>query len=480
MQIAAAYLRVSTEDQAEYSPDAQLRALRDWAASNGYQIPDSLVFADEGISGRRADKRPAFQRMVAAARSPDRPFSAILVHKFDRFARSREDSIVYKSLLQREGVKVISITESIDDGGSGMAMLLESISEAYAEFYSVNLGREVKKGMTEKARRGGLQSTPPFGYTAQGGKLVPVPEEAELVRQLFRRYLDGAALMQLAKWVNAQGVRTHRGTPFENRTVEYILRNPAYIGKLRWNPAGRTRRNFDDPNIILADADHEPLVDQELWDAVQARIRQQKALMPYKARPSYALKDWMGGIVRCAHCGGTLIFQRPCYLICNNYVRGRCAHRSMIRTDDLHEAFLSRLRQDVRAADPLEASVVRAFSGDAALAQSLERQISQEERRIQRAREAYLAGADSLDDYKMIRASIEEGLSSLRAQLEAVQAPAEDTQAALRENLQSALETLERDGATTEERHDAALRIIDRCTWDREQQLLSITYRLVL
>lgn len=82
------------------------------------------------------------------------------------------------------------------------------------------------------------------------------------------------------------GVRTHRGNPFENRTVEYIIRNPVYIGKLRWNPAGRTRRNFFDENIITADSSHPPLISLETWEAAQQRMDAIKAQWGYKARPS--------------------------------------------------------------------------------------------------------------------------------------------------------------------------------------------------
>lgn len=122
----------------------------------------------------------------------------------------------------------------------------------------------------EYARRGKLQATPSFGYRVEDGKLVPKPEESELVRWIFRSFVDGKGLYPIARELNAMGVRTHRGNQFENRTVEYILRNPVYIGKLRWNPSGRTRRDFFNENIIVADAEHEPLIEQELWDAARS------------------------------------------------------------------------------------------------------------------------------------------------------------------------------------------------------------------
>ena len=111
---AAAYIRVSTEEQAEYSPDSQLKRILEYAASHQLSVPSEYIFIDEGISGRSADNRPAFLRMIRTARQKPRPFDRILVWKFSRFARNRQDSILYKSMLRKEcGIDVISITGTI-------------------------------------------------------------------------------------------------------------------------------------------------------------------------------------------------------------------------------------------------------------------------------------------------------------------------------------------------------------------------------
>ena len=315
-KIAAAYIRVSTDDQVEYSPDAQLVEIRKYAAAHGYVLPNEFIFLDEGISGKHTEKRPEFNRMIGTAKQKPRPFDAILLWKFSRFARNREDSIVYKSMLRRElGIDVISISEPLAD--DKMSIIMEAMIEAMDEYYSLNLAEEVKRGMTEKARRGGLQSTPSFGYRAEGNVLVPVPEEAALVRSIFDRFISGEGLFPIAKWLNDMGVKTHRGNRFENRTIEYILRNPVYIGKMRWNPTGRTRRDFSNENIILADAQHQPLISQETWDAAQRRMAAVKAQWKYHGRPVTEHKRWMSGLIRCADCGSTLIFASPRYWKCN-------------------------------------------------------------------------------------------------------------------------------------------------------------------
>lgn len=196
-QEAACYIRVSTEDQTEYSPEAQHRALEHYARQHKLTISPEHVYIDAGISGRRAETRPAFMAMIAAAKKRPPPFSVILVHKFDRFARNREDSIVYKSMLRRQcGVQVVSITEHLED--DKMSLILEAMLEAMAEYYSINLGDEVRKGMREKARRGELQTAPPFGYGVKDNILQPVPREAFVVQEIYRRFLAGEAMVSIA------------------------------------------------------------------------------------------------------------------------------------------------------------------------------------------------------------------------------------------------------------------------------------------
>ena len=131
-RIAAIYIRVSTDDQAELSPDSQLETVRAWAGQHGYLVPEQYVYVDEGISGRRADKRPAFNDMIALAKQKDRPIDAILLWKFSRFARNQEESIFYKSMLRRNGVEVVSVSEPIIDGPFGT--LIERIIEWRDEY----------------------------------------------------------------------------------------------------------------------------------------------------------------------------------------------------------------------------------------------------------------------------------------------------------------------------------------------------------
>ena len=160
--------------------------------------------------------------MIAQAKSQDHPVDVILVWKFSRFARNQEESIVYKSLLKKKhNVEVISVSEPLVDGPFGS--LIERIIEWMDEYYSIRLSGEVTRGMREKAERGGYQARPPLGYRiAERGKPpVIVPEEAEIVKIIFRKYAEEhSGFFDIARYLNLCGFKTSHGKPFERRSVE--------------------------------------------------------------------------------------------------------------------------------------------------------------------------------------------------------------------------------------------------------------------
>ena len=170
VSVVVAYVRVSTAAQSEkdLSIASQERLIRDYAESHIYHL--LRIYSDEGESALSIN-RPGFQDMVAAAKQEPPPFSKILVWKFSRFARNREDSIIFKGLLKRRGVEVVSISEPVDDTPTGK--LLEGILETVDEFYSLNLAHESLRGMIENARRGFRNGgNAPYGY-----RLLPVTDE---------------------------------------------------------------------------------------------------------------------------------------------------------------------------------------------------------------------------------------------------------------------------------------------------------------
>ncbi|MFA9380751.1 MAG: recombinase family protein, partial [Acetanaerobacterium sp.] len=296
-KIAAAYIRVSTDDQLEYSPDSQLKAAREYAKGHDCLLPDDFIFMeDEGRSGRKVTKRPEFLRMIATAKIKPKPFDVILVWKFSRFARNREDSIVYKSMLRKQcGIDVISISEPI--GEDKTSILIEALLEAMDEYYSINLAEEVKRGMTEKVSRGEPVTVPAFGYTIREKQYFPSPDTAPVVRMIFEDFISGMGCRDIAVKLNGMGILSSRGNRFENRTVEYILRNPVYIGKIRWNPTEMTRRNYEHPDIMIVDGSHEPLIDADTWNKAQEQIAAIKRIYGRYNRQRATVSSMLHGLV---------------------------------------------------------------------------------------------------------------------------------------------------------------------------------------
>lgn len=455
MKTAAAYIRVSTEDQVEFSPDSQLARIRDYAERNDCTLPQEYIFVDEGISGRNAEKRPQFMRMMGLAKQKPKPFDVILLWKFSRFARNREDSIVYKSMLRKQcGIDVISITENIGD--DKMSVLIEALIEAMDEFYSINLSEEVKRGMTEKARRGGVLSIPAYGYTVENGQYIIVPEEAEVIRTVFRRYNEGTGMLRIAKELNALGIRTHRGGKIENRTIEYWLNNPVYIGNIRWTPSGKTSRNYHNPDCMIVPGQHEAIIDDETWTQTQRLMKEQKEKYRPYYKPIGSISHWLVSLVRCGICGGALV-NCSGHFCCNNRNKGVCPGNGSISAKKLSNIVINQLRDIMDSASYLSVptkALQPAYQNNNAL---IKRQLQKAYNRLERVKEAYEQGIDTLEEYRAGKQKITAEIEEMKSQLHS------DDESTKKENpplcrslMQAAIDTLESDTASPKEKNDMA------------------------
>lgn len=425
MKTAAAYIRVSTEDQIEFSPGSQLKAIRKYAKEHDLILPEEFVFADEGISGRKTDKRVQFQRMIGTAKLKPKPFDVILLWKFSRFARNREDSIVYKSMLRKQcGIEVVSISEQLTEDKT--SILIEALIEAMDEYYSLNLAEEVRRGMSEKFSRGGVVSQPPFGYRMQDGIFYPDETAAPIVQMIFQDYLSGVPVRQIARKLNEMGVMSRHGNPFENRTVEYILTNPVYLGKLRRSLTGDRSDRYHEQDQCV-DGQHQPIITQEVFDAAQAKRADTKKMYKKYARHDQPVQFMLKGMVRCDNCGGTLVMSSTGNgLQCHNYGRGKCKISHSISIAKINAAVLDKIREDMSDPD-FESRVIKQNVPKSAES-PIPALIEKEERKLERVREAFEAGIDTLDEYRQNKQRITERLSALRTELAEV-APAPDTTA---------------------------------------------------
>lgn len=421
-KIAACYIRVSTDDQVDLSPDSQLTEIRKYALQHDFYIPDEYIYKDEGISGRNTSKRPGFNKMITEAKRKPKPFDAVLLWKFSRFARNRTDAVVYKNLLRNQcGIEVISISENIGDD-KGTSVILEAMFEAMDEYYSINLSTEVKRSMKLKAEKGQPLCPAPFGYINEDKGYVIEPEQAEIIRYIFNEYNQGQGFRTIATNLGKMGVKTKRGNIPDNRFVEYILRNPVYMGKMRWNPDGkeankdRYRTNCE--SIILVDGTHEPIIPAELFEKVQTRLDEQKArYRPYQRRESK--KEWMlRGLLRCSNCGATLVMAstKEPSVQCHNYARGQCHISHNISIRKANETVMQALET---AAVTLDFQIVTLPTSDTVNESTvIKKMIDNEKKRLIKIRDAYELGVDSLEEYKERKSEINANIQKLQAELE--------------------------------------------------------------
>ena len=408
IKTAAAYIRVSTDKQEEYSPESQLSITREHAAREGYYIPDEFVFYDDGISGKNALKREGFVRMISLAKDKSHPFEVIYVWKFSRFARNQEESLVYKNLLRRNGVSVVSVSEPLPDGPWGS--LIERMIEWMDEYYLINLGTEVRRGMNGRAARGLPNVPPAAGYDIIDGKYV-INADADVIRDVFRRFNSGESMRQIAAGLGAMGFRTRYGNPPDNRWVEYVLNNPCYIGKIRWSADGErhiSRRDYDSPGVMTVDGKHEPVISQGEWERAQARLAEQKRIYARHARVGQSVDFMLKGLLRCSSCGATLTMcSGKARLQCHNYARGLCHKSHSVSVQAANEAVTAAVCAAVGELD-FTVNVSGIDSDVIGGVAEYEKAICTEQRKLSRAKEAYLAGVDTLEDYRQIKA-ISEG-----------------------------------------------------------------------
>ena len=471
MKLAAAYIRVSTDDQIEYSPDSQLKAIQNYAEKNGYYLPEQYIFMDEGISGRTVGKREGFKQMISLAKSTPKPFEAILVWKYSRFARNREDSVVYKSMLRKQcGIDVVSISESTGD--DKMSILFEAMIEAMDEYYSINLSEEVKRGMTEKAKRGGVLSVAPFGYKVENGQYVIVDSEAMIIKEAFSDYLSGSGFLTMAKKFNAMGIKTHRGSPIENRTIEYWLNNPAYIGKTRWNPTGRTSRDYHNKNIIISDGTHQPIIDDDLWNSVQKKLQEDKArYKSHMRKPQRGMSYWLNGVLRCGKCGSTMVNNSGFYL-CSNKAKGRCEGNGGISLRIITKLVIDKLEEILDGDDVCvnfaSSSKIKEEPKTSNALRLLQVKLEEANRKFERVKEAYESGIDTIEEYKQNKQKITKEISELKSLISEEESQKQDetpkkqnqVTAKFREEVKKVSDILKSDDVSIEEKNSVLKSII--------------------
>lgn len=314
---AVLYARYSSDNQREESIDAQVDAISKYAKQRNFIIIDEYI---DRAKTATSDRRPNFQKLIKD--SGKGQFSTVIVHKLDRFARNKYDSAIYKQKLKTNGVNLVSVTEQLD--GSPESIILESVLEGMAEYYSQNLAREVRKGMFENAKKSlHTGGRPPLGYSVVDKKLVINEYEAEAVRLIFNRFIVGTSYTEIIAELNERGFKTRNGQDFAKNSLYEILVNQKYAGVYVYNRASSAtakgqRNNHlakSDKDVVKNIGGCPAIVTPEIFQRASEIIKTNKRLRGgIAAREKYLLS----GLVICGNC------LNPMHG--NRYVGGRNKH----------------------------------------------------------------------------------------------------------------------------------------------------------
>lgn len=338
---AVIYARYSSDNQREESIDGQIRECKEYAARKGLTIIECYI---DRARSARTDDRPEFQRMIRD--SAKGQFEVVLVWKLDRFSRDRFDSALYKHKLKQNGVKVLSACENISEGSEGI--LLESMLEGFAEYFSADLAEKVMRGMKENAltcrHNGGV---PAFVFAVDKELHYHAdPDTAPIVLDIFERYDQGVSMKEIAEELNRRGLRSARGSSFNVARIAQILSNRKYIGEYRFGDTVV-------PDGIPA------LVPKDLFDRVQARKgKNQHAPARTKATESYLLTTKLS----CGKCGAFMVGESGTsstgaiyrYYRCVNTKRHKTCDKKAVKKDWIEDIVLKATMQLIQNEELLE------------------------------------------------------------------------------------------------------------------------------
>ena len=319
------YTRVSTKEQVDgYSLDAQKETLLKEAEHRGVQVVEP-IFSDEGFSGKNTTGRPQFQEMMRRIQNGNEDrVDYIYVFKLSRFGRNAADVLYNVQLMQDFGVNLLVVKDGIDSAGH-IGKLMISILSSVAEIERENIREQTMAGRQQKAKEGKWNGgQPPFGYGLKDGVLFIDEEEAQIVRIIYDRFLNGnMGLAGIAKWLNSHGYRKKiRGNgkydTFTAHTIKLILDNEVYKGKIVYGKRATekidgTRNEFhkvkqDEGNYDVWDGLHEAIIDETIWNAVH--LRRQETGVANERVHALDHAHLLSGILKCPICGAGL-YGRP-------------------------------------------------------------------------------------------------------------------------------------------------------------------------
>lgn len=466
-KIAVAYLRCSTDRQ-DYSVSDQWDALRKWAKQNGYVI--IRKYSDDGISGAKAEKRPGFLQMVSDIALGD--FEAVLIWDSYRFARNLIEFLTYKQMFRDNNIRVIAITEPQLEEDNDAQLYIDALNGASGEMYLRKLSKDITRALLAKADRGEYSGFAPYGFTKPKYEqfLYVNEKEAEVVKYMYQSILDGLTYFEIVEQLTASGIKTHRGNFFDCRGVRRILENPLYKGWFTANIKGQeiTRKAVNISGIII---------EEEMWGAVQEKLSENKS--KYK-NSSYKpqRKHWLSSLIRCACCGQTYVYvtrpgNRKDRFRCKGYGRGFCRSSSSVTVELLETLVLDKLSEIYDATpEELQKCVVASVPKNVV---DYDMEISKIEAALTRAKKAYLAEIDTLEEYAENKKRLTAQLEEMKERKASDNKPIPINRDQFRSRITNAIGILSSD-CSEEEKMTVAGALIERVVLNSSEKTLDIYF----
>jgi hypothetical protein len=308
---------------------------------------------------------------------------------------------------------------------------------------------------------------------------------ADIVREVFRRYADGEGMRAIATDLGQRGVRTKFGNKPDNRYIEYMLNNPCYIGMIRWSLDGERavhKRDYHNDNIMTVPGHHEPIISAELWETVQKRLAEQKKKYAPCSRKEQPVEYMLKGLIRCSACGGTIAVngysgkEKTRCLQCCNYARGQCHTAHGITLPRIEAAFMEALEAAVDTQTFTITPKAPSKNKDAD-APDYDKLIALENRRLERAKEAYLAEIDTIEQYKKNKEEITQRIADIEAKKNAAEPTVTIDPAAYAKKVTEVVEFIKREDTTPQSKNEALRTIIEKVVYEKAKNNLAIYFQ---
>ena len=462
---AAIYARYSSESQSEKSIDDQIRVCQKYAKENGMTVEEGCLYSDEAISGSLID-RPALKALERAAGNKE--FDAVIVDDLSRLSRSNYQMMTLVLKFNYYCIKIVSVSDGIntDDENSKLGIQLRGLVN---ELYLDDLRKKTMRGLEGQKLRGFSTGERVYGYASKPfGKSRPngrngmryegmvheiYPQEAEVVKRIFRDFVSGNSIHKIVCTLNQYKIPSKRGSlgKWCTSTISRLLRNSRYIGTWNWrktkrvsDPTTGKKRSFPRPEKEQVFLFREDLViiDQETWEKAQKKRRELETTRPIRRSKNGSLqqksyvhtypKHLLSGLMRCGLCGGSIVISSGKgggYYGCLNRRRRTCQNSSMIKRKKIEPTILERLREEILTTERLEEACKTLEKSEAArtvmipsLLKDKESELADLRRMVENCLDHIKAGNSSK--------SVTDEIKKLEKRMEAVQAEIKTLQTA--------------------------------------------------